>query len=125
MKPFFSCSVRGLSDADIADLNSSLKEQVEENMGMAMIYVLVSASQEWLREKASSCNIPSTSRSHEFSTAMLFCTSGLSDPSIVSIDDNWVCIICPSMAAAREFSCLLVISNAVSPGITGRGGDQH
>ena len=47
------CSVRGISDADIAGLNKSLSEQVEENMGMAMIYALVSAAQEWLREKAS------------------------------------------------------------------------
>jgi hypothetical protein len=47
----FSCSLRGLSDADIAALNAVLSEQVEANMGMAMIYVLVSAAQEWLREK--------------------------------------------------------------------------
>ncbi|KAK9919135.1 hypothetical protein WJX75_009630 [Coccomyxa subellipsoidea] len=46
-------SVRGISDADIAGLNKSLSEQVEENMGMAMIYALVSAAQEWLREKVS------------------------------------------------------------------------
>ncbi|BDA46942.1 probable RWD domain-containing protein 1 [Coccomyxa sp. Obi] len=44
-------SVRGLSDADMATLNQSLAQQVDENLGMAMIYVLVSAAQEWLREK--------------------------------------------------------------------------
>lgn len=44
-------SVRGLSDADMATLNHSLAEQADDNLGMAMIYVLVSAAQEWLREK--------------------------------------------------------------------------
>lgn len=38
----------------MATLNQSLAQQVDENLGMAMIYVLVSAAQEWLREKASS-----------------------------------------------------------------------
>lgn len=51
---FCRCSVRGLSDADMATLNQSLAQQTDENLGMAMIYVLVSAAQEWLREKVSS-----------------------------------------------------------------------
>lgn len=45
------CSSLGLSDADIASINSILAEQVEANMGMAMIYALVSAAQDWLQEK--------------------------------------------------------------------------
>jgi hypothetical protein len=46
-----SCSIRGLSSADLADVNGKLAEQVEANMGMAMIYALVSMAQDWLREK--------------------------------------------------------------------------
>lgn len=45
------CSIRGLGSADLADVSARLAEQVEENMGMAMIYALVSAAQDWLREK--------------------------------------------------------------------------
>lgn len=46
-----SCSIRGLSSADLADVNGKLAEQVEANVGMAMIYALVSMAQDWLREK--------------------------------------------------------------------------
>lgn len=42
-------SVRGLSDADLAEATALLRAQVEENMGMAMIYTLVGAAKEWLR----------------------------------------------------------------------------
>ncbi len=45
-------SVRGLSDAEIASANALLQEQVEANLGMAMIYTLVSAAQEWFQNKA-------------------------------------------------------------------------
>ncbi|KAI8463800.1 MAG: ubiquitin-conjugating enzyme/RWD-like protein [Monoraphidium minutum] len=41
-------SVRGLSDADIADLGRALDAVVAENLGMAMVYNLVTAAQEWL-----------------------------------------------------------------------------
>jgi hypothetical protein len=45
-------SVRGLSDAEIAQAQALLQEQVEANLGMAMIYTLVSAAQEWFQNKA-------------------------------------------------------------------------
>ncbi len=45
------CSICGLSSANLRDINSKLAEQVEANMGMAMIYALVSTAQDWLREK--------------------------------------------------------------------------
>ena len=51
-------SVRGLSDADIALLQAVLDEQVEENMGMPMIYQLITAAQEWITDKGSSLSAP-------------------------------------------------------------------
>lgn len=42
-------SVRGLSDADLAEGTAVLQQLIQENLGMAMIYTLVSASKEWLR----------------------------------------------------------------------------
>ncbi|KAK9828202.1 hypothetical protein WJX74_002921 [Apatococcus lobatus] len=45
-------SVRGLSDADMADLRHTLEEQVAANLGMAMMFALISAAQEWLADKA-------------------------------------------------------------------------
>ena len=44
-------SIRGLGGADLADVSARLAEQVEANMGMAMIYALVASAQDWLREK--------------------------------------------------------------------------
>ena len=44
-------SIRGLGNADLADVSARLAEQVEANMGMAMVYALVAAAQDWLREK--------------------------------------------------------------------------
>ena len=44
-------SLKGLSDADVAALQRLVNEQVEENMGMSMIYTIVAAAQEWLRDK--------------------------------------------------------------------------
>lgn len=41
-------SVRGLSDADLQEATAELQKHVEESMGMAMIYNLVTAAQEWL-----------------------------------------------------------------------------
>lgn len=46
-----SCSERGLSDADVAQLQSAVDAAVQDNMGMAMIYGLVTAAQEWLTDK--------------------------------------------------------------------------
>ena len=51
--PSVLCSIRGLGGADLADVSARLAEQVEANMGMSMIYALVSAAQDWLREKVS------------------------------------------------------------------------
>ena len=42
-------SVRGLSDAELAEVAKVIDEQVEANGGMAMIFSVVSAAQEWLR----------------------------------------------------------------------------
>lgn len=49
------CSEKGLSDADVAELQAAVDAAVEENMGMAMIYGLVSAAQEWLTDKVGCC----------------------------------------------------------------------
>ena len=46
-------SVRGISDAQLRRLHSILDEQVEQNIGMGMIYALVSAAQEWIRDLVS------------------------------------------------------------------------
>mmetsp|Transcript_13868 Transcript_13868/g.29929 ORF Transcript_13868/g.29929 Transcript_13868/m.29929 type:complete len:259 (+) Transcript_13868:285-1061(+) len=47
-------AVRGLSDADIAAGTAHLEQQVQENLGMAMIFTLVTAAREWLRNIAGS-----------------------------------------------------------------------
>ncbi|KAK9829546.1 hypothetical protein WJX72_006404 [[Myrmecia] bisecta] len=44
-------SIRGLSPEDLAQLQALLEQTAQENLGMAMIYALVSAAQEWLRDK--------------------------------------------------------------------------
>lgn len=44
-------SITGLSDADVTQLQRVVDEQVQENLGMAMIYAVVAAAQEWLRDK--------------------------------------------------------------------------
>jgi RWD domain len=44
-------SERGLSDADVAQLQAAVDAAVEENLGMAMVYGLVTAAQEWLTDK--------------------------------------------------------------------------
>lgn len=46
-----ACSLRGLSDADLAALSAILDEQVEANIGMAMVYAMVAAAKEWLQDK--------------------------------------------------------------------------
>mmetsp|Transcript_8091 Transcript_8091/g.23206 ORF Transcript_8091/g.23206 Transcript_8091/m.23206 type:complete len:245 (-) Transcript_8091:178-912(-) len=45
-------SVKGLSAADLADIQSKVEAQVEENMGMAMIYTLAEYAKEWLRDRS-------------------------------------------------------------------------
>ncbi len=42
-------AVRGLSDEDVSAGTTHLMEQVQENLGMAMIFSLVGAAKEWLR----------------------------------------------------------------------------
>jgi RWD domain len=44
-------SLRGMSDGDVAILQSILDGQVEENLGMPMVYQLITAAQEWITEK--------------------------------------------------------------------------
>jgi hypothetical protein len=46
-------SVRGLSDQEISQVQALLQEQVEQNLGMAMIYTLLSAAQEWFQNRQS------------------------------------------------------------------------
>ena len=45
------CSVQGLSNQEVAALQSLIEEQIEANLGMAMLYTIVSAAQEWMRDK--------------------------------------------------------------------------
>jgi len=45
-------SQRGLADADVASLQALVDGQVEENLGMPMIYTLITAAQEWITEQA-------------------------------------------------------------------------
>ena len=42
-------SVTGLSDADLAAATNALNQQIESNLGMAMIYTLIGAAKEWLQ----------------------------------------------------------------------------
>lgn len=48
-------NVQGMSNEDIQNLQKVVDEQIQENMGMSMIYTIVSAAQEWMQDKA---NIP-------------------------------------------------------------------
>ena len=51
-------SLRGLSDVDVSLLQSVLDVQVEENIGMPMIYQLITAAQEWITEKGTALATP-------------------------------------------------------------------
>lgn len=44
-------SLQGINDADIRELQGKLETEVEENLGMAMMYTLATSAKEWLREK--------------------------------------------------------------------------
>ena len=44
-------SLKGLSDADVGALQRLVDGQVDENLGMPMVYTIVAAVQEWLRDK--------------------------------------------------------------------------
>ncbi|KAK9804167.1 hypothetical protein WJX73_007930 [Symbiochloris irregularis] len=51
--PLFKArSARGLSNQQLQQLHGILDEQVEQNIGMGMIYAMVSAAQEWIRDLA-------------------------------------------------------------------------
>ncbi|TVU34122.1 hypothetical protein EJB05_15951, partial [Eragrostis curvula] len=43
-------SVRGIKPDDLASLKEKLEQEATENLGMAMVYTLVSSAQEWLSE---------------------------------------------------------------------------
>lgn len=44
-------SLQGINDADIRQLQTKLENEVEDNLGMAMMYTLATSAKEWLREK--------------------------------------------------------------------------
>jgi len=44
-------SVRGIKSDDLASLKEKLDQEATENLGMAMVYTLVSSAKEWLSEK--------------------------------------------------------------------------
>lgn len=44
-------SVQGMTEADIREVNNLLKDQVEANMGMSMIYTLVDTLKDWLMQQ--------------------------------------------------------------------------
>ncbi|KAJ9526229.1 hypothetical protein QJQ45_009708 [Haematococcus lacustris] len=45
-------AVYGLSDADLAACSQCLAEQVQQNLGMAMVFTLITSAKEWLRATA-------------------------------------------------------------------------
>ncbi|KAL5221539.1 hypothetical protein ABZP36_026252 [Zizania latifolia] len=44
-------SVRGIKLEDLSSLKEKLEQEATENLGMAMVYTLVTSSEEWLSEK--------------------------------------------------------------------------
>ncbi|GBG67102.1 hypothetical protein CBR_g78883 [Chara braunii] len=44
-------SLQGIKQSDAEELKMKLQEEAQENLGMAMIFTLVSSAKEWLREK--------------------------------------------------------------------------
>ncbi|KAL4426114.1 hypothetical protein ABPG77_002700 [Micractinium sp. CCAP 211/92] len=52
--------LQGISDADVGTLQGVLDDAVQENLGMAMIYTLISLAQEWITDKASALAVPSS-----------------------------------------------------------------
>ncbi len=47
-RPAPACRLQGISDADVGTLQGVLDDAVQENLGMAMIYTLISLAQEWI-----------------------------------------------------------------------------
>lgn len=50
------CSVQGMTEADIREVNGLLKRQVEANLGMAMVYTLVDTLKDWLMNQVTICS---------------------------------------------------------------------
>lgn len=50
-KPHCCCSVQGMSNEDLKGLQTLVEVQTQENLGMSMIYTIVTAAQEWLQDK--------------------------------------------------------------------------
>lgn len=48
-------NVQGMSNEDIQSLQQVVDDQIQENLGMAMIYTIVTAAQEWMQDHA---NVP-------------------------------------------------------------------
>uniref|UniRef100_A0A0E0JK41 RWD domain-containing protein n=1 Tax=Oryza punctata TaxID=4537 RepID=A0A0E0JK41_ORYPU len=44
-------SVRGIKSEDLASLKEKLEQEATENLGMAMVYTLVTSAKDWLSEK--------------------------------------------------------------------------
>ena len=53
-----------MSNEDIQNLQQVVDEQIQENMGMSMIYTIVSTVQEWMQEKVSGHSTHTTCHSH-------------------------------------------------------------
>ena len=64
LSPVYICSVQGMSNEDIQNLQKVVDEQIQENLGMSMIYTIVSAAQEWMQEKVSGSPSQATCRNH-------------------------------------------------------------
>ena len=47
-----------MTEADIREVNSLLREQVEANLGMAMIYTLVDCLKDWLANQVPAPGLP-------------------------------------------------------------------
>ena len=50
--------IQGLSEGDVQQLQDALDAVVQENLGMAMIYTLVTAAQEWVTARAAESGGP-------------------------------------------------------------------
>ncbi|CAD5163310.1 unnamed protein product [Musa acuminata subsp. malaccensis] len=50
VKTIVTCSLRGIRPEDLTSLKEKLLQEASENLGMAMIYTLVTSAKEWLSE---------------------------------------------------------------------------
>ncbi|KAI7835902.1 hypothetical protein COHA_010205 [Chlorella ohadii] len=51
--------LQGISDADVGTLQGVLEDAVQENLGMAMVYTLITTAQEWVQDKSTTLAVPS------------------------------------------------------------------